>query len=220
MRWGTLLLSCVLGVGCAASAKPVKFAGDAHGKPSIEVLPSLDVQDAELTAEMRMARMLSAESLQLTAPVVPHNRGSESLTAWSNGELKAWLEEKQKRAEAARQELDRAAAQNHRQRILAGALVGLIFEDVARTLLLVPAPAELDSEPEISAAFHELMLKQAEPFLIHARLAYAACSGNADGMSSMGHWSGFCSARRSSLPEAQGSGGDNTQVEVERTASR
>jgi hypothetical protein len=214
------VLSCALGVGCAASTKPVKFAGDAHGTPSIEVLPSLDVQDAELTAEMRMARMLSAESLQLSAPAVPANRAAESLTAWSNGELKTWLREKQKRAEAARQELDRAAAQNHRQRILAGALVGLIYEDVARTLLVVPAPAELDSEPEIRAAFQELMLKQAEPYLMHARLAYAACAGNAEGMSSMGHWSGFCSARGSELPQAEASGGDGVQVEVERTASR
>jgi hypothetical protein len=211
----------VLGAGCAGAAKPVKFAGDARGRPSIETLPSLDVPDAELTAEMRMARMLSADSLQLGAPSVPQDRAADALTVWSNGELKTWLQEKQKRAEAARQELDRAAQQNHRQRIVAGALVGLIFEDMARTLLLVPAPAELDSEPEISAAFHELMLKQAEPYLVHSRLAYAACSGNADGMSGMGHWSSFCSARREGLPKAEASGGeDTTEVEVERTAAR
>ena len=53
--------------------------------------------------------------------------------------------------------------QNHRQRIVAGALVGLVYEDIARTLLTVPVPAELDSEPEITEAFRELLLKQAEP---------------------------------------------------------
>ncbi|HEX6242191.1 MAG TPA: hypothetical protein VFZ61_14875, partial [Polyangiales bacterium] len=214
MRWGTLLLLWgALAGGCAAPAKPVKYAGDVGGQPSIETLPSLDVADSELTPEMRMARLLSAETLELPPPQRPTDRAGQALSAWSEGEFKRWLTHKQERADAARAELDRAALQNHRQRIMAGALVGLIYEDIARTLLTVPAPSELDSEPEISAAFQELLLKQAEPYLMQARLAYAACAGNAQGMSSLGHWVDFCSSRRHALP-ANEAPGDGVEVIV------
>lgn len=205
MRWGTAVLSCALAlatVSCVKSSNPpTKFVGDAHGRACMEVLPSLDVADAELSDQMRMARMLSAESLELPAPQVPSDKSAASLTHWSEHELKDWVSAKQKRAEAARAELDRAAVENHRQRIVAGALVGLVFEDVARSLLVLPVPSELEREPEIAAIFHELMVKQAEPYLMHARLAYAACAGNAAGLSTMSHWSDFCAAREDSLPK-------------------
>jgi hypothetical protein len=181
---------------------PAKFAGDVRGRASIEVLPSLDVSDAELSDRMRMARLLSAESLELPAPAIPDDRSAGSLARWSDRELKAWVSAKLKRAEDARRELDRAALENHRQRILAGALVGLVYEDVARTLLVLPLPKELESEPEIGAIFRELMEKQAAPYLFHARLAYVACAGNASGMITLAHWSDFCSAREEGLPRA------------------
>ena len=165
-------------------------------------VPSLDVADSELSEQMRMARLLSAESLELPAPQVPVDKSAASLTRWSEHELKEWIGAKQKRAEQARAELDRAAVENHRQRIVAGALVGLVFEDVARSLLVLPVPSELEREPEIAAIFHELMVKQAEPYLMHARLAYAACAGNAQGLATMSHWSDFCSGREESLPQA------------------
>jgi len=220
MRTGIApLLVCLLGAGCAAGqAKTTTlYVGDARGGASIEVLPSLDVSESELTAEMRMARLLSAESLELPAPTAPGDRSAERLSDWSDRELKDWLSEKQQRAEAARAELDRAATQNHRQRIMAGALVGLVYEDIARTLLLIPVPAELDSEPEVAALFRELMAKQAAPFLTHAELAYAACAGNALGLESMAHWADFCERRAERLPEtARGEG----QLDRERTARR
>lgn len=211
------MLVCSLCAACAGQSKKTTFySGDAHGRASMEVLPSLDVPDSELTPEMRMARLLSAESLELTPPAVPSDRSSAQLADWSDRELKDWLGEKQRRAEAAREELDRAAQQNHRQRILAGALVGLIYEDVARTLLRIPVPSELDSEPEIAATFHELMAKQAAPYLLHAKLAYDACAGNAQGLSAMAHWSDFCSGRVEALPEGEASQPPHMQVTAAR----
>jgi hypothetical protein len=207
MRWGTAVISCALALsssGCATATTkaPTRFAGDARGRACVEALPSLDVADAELSDQMRMARMLSAESLELPVPAVPADHSASSLTRWSDHELKEWVSAKLKRAEAARAELDRAAVENHRQRILAGALVGLVYEDVARSLLVLPIPSELEREPEIAAIFRELMEKQAAPYLFHAHLAYAACAGNAAGLSAMSHWSDFCSAREESLPKA------------------
>ncbi len=215
MRWGTAAFSCVLAlasVSCAHTNTPAKFVGDARGHASIEVLPSLDVADSELSDQMRMARMLSAESLELPAPAIPEDRSASNLTRWSDHELKSWVSAKLKRAEAARAELDRAAIENHRQRILAGALMGLVYEDVARTLLVLPIPRELESEPEIGAIFRELMEKQAAPYLFHARLAYVACAGNAAGLSTMNHWSDFCSAREEGLPQASAEDQDAVAV--------
>lgn len=215
MRWGTAAFSSVLALAsasCTHTNTPAKFAGDAHGHASIEALPSLDVADSELSDQMRMARMLSAESLELPAPAVPDDRSASNLTHWSDHELKSWVGTKLKRAEAARAELDRAAIENHRQRILAGALMGLVYEDVARTLLVLPIPRELESEPEIGAIFKELMEKQAAPYLFHARLAYAACAGNAAGMSTLNHWSDFCSAREEGLPGASSEDQDSVAV--------
>jgi sulfur carrier protein ThiS len=213
MRWGTAVFSCALALsaGCVQSNnRPAKFVGDAHGRACMEALPSLDVADSELSEQMRMARLLSAESLELPSPAVPADKSAVSLTRWSEHELKDWVGAKQKRAEQARAELDRAALENHRQRIVAGALVGLVFEDVARALLVLPIPSELEREPEVATIFHELMVKQAEPYLMHARLAYAACAGNAAGLATMSHWSDFCSGRQDSLPK----GNEEPQTEV------
>lgn len=225
MRWGIAsLVSCALCVGCASQAnKGPQFAGDARGDATMEVLPSLDVVDDALTPEMRMARMLSADCLELTPPSAPTDHSAAQLTEWSDHQLKSWLMEKQRRAAAARQELDRAAVQNHRQRILAGALVGLVFEDVARDLLELPAPSELEDEPEVSKIYREVVMSQASPYLVHARLAYEACAGNAQGLATMGHWGDFCSRRAEALPTQQSDApleNDQTVVTVERTAAR
>src|SRR3954463_5351331 len=119
-------ISCL--VACAGSRHggPV-LPGDAEGAPSMEVLPSLDIDEQAMSKQMRMASMLSAESLNLSAPPLPTGRTAEDIQHWSENTLAPWLERKQERAEAARAELDVAAVQDERQRIVAGALVGLVY---------------------------------------------------------------------------------------------
>ncbi|MDB4976986.1 MAG: hypothetical protein JWN48_5327 [Myxococcaceae bacterium] len=170
------------------------------GQPRVEALPSLDVDPSALTQEMRMARLLSAESLNLDPPVRPRDTSTATIADWSDNELKAWMQAKNARAEAARKELDAAAQQNHRQRIMAGAMVGLVYEDVARTLLTLPIPAELSSEPEIAAMYVDILRFQAAPYLVQSRQAYSACAGNAEQMPSLRHWSDFCQTREEKLP--------------------
>ena len=125
------------------------------------------------------------------------------MAGWSDDELKLWMQRKHARSEAARKELDRAAQQSHRQRIMAGALVGLVYEDLARTLLTLPVPAELTSEPEIAAMYVELLRNQAAPYLLHARQAYVACSGNAEQLAPLRHWADFCEQREERLPMSE-----------------
>jgi hypothetical protein len=205
---GNSLCSALLSIGligCMSSSAGNKRAyqeGDATGKPRVEALPSLDVDASKLTQEMRMARLLSAESLNLDPPVQPRDTSTATIAEWSDHELKTWMQVKHASAEAARQELDRAAMQNQRQRIMAGAMVGLVYEDVARTLLTLPVPAELVSEPEIAAMYVNILRTQAGPYLLQARQAYTACAGNAEQLPALRHWSDFCLSRENQLPSS------------------
>jgi hypothetical protein len=199
---GLVLVSLGL-LGCMSSSPGHRRAyqeGDPIGKPRVEALPSLDVGSEKLTPEMRMARLLSAESLNLAPPVQPRDTSTATIADWSDHELKAWMQKKHASAEAARKELDAAATQNHRQRIMAGAMVGLVYEDVARTLLTLPVPAELVSEPEIAAMYVDILRTQAGPYLLQSRQAYAACAGNAEQLLELRHWSSFCLSREDQLP--------------------
>jgi hypothetical protein len=208
-----------MAAACAGSLRtgPVR-SGDVQGPPRVEALPSLDVDEQDLTKEMRMARMLSEESLNLPAPALPSGRTADDIQRWSEDTLASWLGRKQERAEAARAELDVAALQNQRQRIVAGALVGLVYEDVAQGLLRVPAPRELESEPEILAMYHDLLQQQAEPYLNHAKLGYDACAANAHALASLEHWSAFCGGRSGQLPSLRtlAPGESETSVTVTR----
>lgn len=199
-----LLWTGLLGACATPQAQPrILSAGDVTGPPSIEGLPSLDVSEDKLTREMRMARMLSEESLNLPRPVFPEGRTARDLEVWGETTLRPWLEHKHRSIEAAREELDRAAIQDPRQRIVAGALMGLIHEDVARVLLQLPAPSELDAEPEVRGLYRELTLRQAAPYLEQARLSYEACAGNALAVATMAHWSSYCRGRGEGLPGAE-----------------
>jgi hypothetical protein len=203
-RIGAGGLAVIMLAGCAASgsrARGIHYQeGDVQGAPRVEALPSLDVSDEGLTAEMRMARLLSAECLNLEPPLRPSEVSNAAMEQWSDAQLKSWMQHKHASAEAARKELDKAAVQNPRQRIMAGAMVGLVYEDVARNLLSLPTPAELVSEPEIAAMYVDLLRTQATPYLVQARAAYTACAGNAEQLAPLRHWSGFCLSREESLP--------------------
>ena len=96
----------------------------------MEILPDAEGRE-EFTQRMRFAWLLTQESFELEAPAQP---GAEcdfqELEAWSEQTLRRWLNQKNRLVEAARAELDLAAEENHTQRVWAGALVGLMYEDV------------------------------------------------------------------------------------------
>lgn len=219
--WAGCLAVWVFASGACvkAPAQPQTVrAGDGQGPPRVEALPSLDVVDGDLTRQMRAARRLSEESLNLKPPQPPESRAASQISAWSEQTLGPFLEAKQSSAQAARAELDLAAGESERQRIVAGALVGLVYEDLVSVLLSVPSPEELDSEPEIKALHREVIFKQAIPYLRHAKLAYDACAANAKQQASLAHWASFCSARASGLPPLEEQAQENgaTTVEVSR----
>jgi hypothetical protein len=209
------LASVSLGCGGAAM-RPDPFRGRAEGPPSMQCLPEPDVVDAALTEHMRRGLALAEASFTFAPPSPPASRAAGDLTEWSSGPLRAWLGQKTSAVTAARRELDLAAEESHRQRILGGAVVGLMYEDVARVLRAVPAPVDLDEEPEILDIYRNLVRSQARPFLELSRAAYRACSLNADHPEGMRHFATFCRERLDQLPEPDAPRAGQTEVEVVR----
>lgn len=187
--------------------------GQVESEPRMECLPDPDIQDEVMTRRMRFAWTLAAESFLVPPPDPPRHRTAQNLTTWSDEVLRPWLERKSHTIEAARRELDEAAEESHRQRIMGGAIVGLMYEDVARILRSIPSPSELESEPEIREIFRDVLRSHARPFLEHARRAYSACAQNAIRPLGMRHWSRFCAGRGDRLPGG-GAGQDLRSVET------
>lgn len=192
------------------------MAGDPAADPSMEVLPT---RHDSVTDKMRFAWLLTAESFELRRPHRPPTGAAmRELQMWSDQELRSWLAQKNELVEAARAELNVAAEESHRQRVWAGALVGLMYEDVGRVLLDVPVPRELHSDPEIARVYREVVVAQARPYLDHARRAYHACELNGRRQSdSLTQWSRFCEERKARLPVLDLDPGESrTTVEVVR----
>jgi hypothetical protein len=202
----SLLISIVVTAACGGGV-PMRAGpldpGDSDNDPSMECLPDPDVTEEAFTRRMRFGWTLAEESFLVPPPEAPHDQTAQNLELWSDEVLAPWLERKTHTVEAARRELDHAAEENHRQRIIGGAIVGLMYEDVARALRAIPAPEELESEPEIRDIFHQILRGQARPFLEHSRRAYNACAQNAIQPESMRHWSRFCAARQDRLPPSE-----------------
>ncbi|MCA9605370.1 MAG: hypothetical protein KC619_07235 [Myxococcales bacterium] len=193
------LFAAACGPGATMRSGPLN-PGRVETDPSMECLPDPDIEQASMTRHMRFGWTLAEESFLVPPPPAPDEQSSESLEAWSSQVLGPWLERKTHTIEAARRELDQAAEENHRQRIMGGAIVGLMYEDVARVLTEIPAPAELLDEPDIMEVYRNVLRSQARPFLEHARRAYSACAQNGIRPASMRHWSRFCSGREERLP--------------------
>ncbi len=214
VRWEWLVIAACAMIGCAKNqhlnhgndSHSTAANGEAAAPPDMETLPSPDVRLEQMSEKMRFAWLLTEQSFELEQPAPPLAESVADLQEWSRTSLQTWLTKKNQMVEAARAELDVAAEESHRQRIMAGALVGLMYEDVARVLLKVPTPRELDSEPEVAEAYRYVVDFQASPYLRFARRAYMACAANGRRPKSMKHWSQYCSTRAQNLPLRLNSG--------------
>ncbi len=209
------LSSATLGCGGASSSAPrASFPGRTDGRATLSALPEVELS-SPTTERFRRGMTLAEASFRVSAPEAPESREASTLARWSDGALRAWLEQKTHAIQAAREDLDAAAEEEPDQRVLGGAVVGLMYEDLARSLLAVPAPSELDSEPEVLGMYRDLVESQSRPFLALARAAYRACSLNATARPELRVLIGFCRARGEALPgEEPTPASGETEVEV------
>lgn len=199
----------LLTFGCGGSAEVTtqaraKDPGQANAAPSLRTLPADDVDPRRFTPLMERAWDMSRDALDVKAPEFPQEPTTEEWNVWSERVFQPWLQEKQRLVVAARRELDMAATQSMRQRIMAGAIVGLLYEDLAHVLLALPTPkAIMEEDPEIVEAFRHVVTGQARPYLEHSRAAYSACNQNAAaGRGGLSHWSDYCRQREANLPRS------------------
>jgi hypothetical protein len=197
-----LQISLALAVaGCGHPDVPPRVldTGDVVNRPSVQVLP-LDRPERPLSRRMQFALALAEQSLSVSPPPLPPGRSAREIERWTSETLRPWVAEKSHAVEVARAELDAAADETHGQLIMAGALVGLLYEDVARHLAAVPLPDDLIGEPEIAAIYRDVVDFHVSPWREHARRAYLACAQNAIQPPSMRGWSAFCAGRAERLP--------------------
>ncbi|MEM9188050.1 MAG: hypothetical protein AAGF12_02650 [Myxococcota bacterium] len=202
LRVGWSLLVLVAVTGCAGGpSAPLTIPGDPTASPAVHILPSLPRERSELSETMRFGWLLAEESLGIEEPALPQGLSGPEIFAWNEDTLSRWLHRKSQTAAAARRELDRAADERPDQRVMAGAIVGLVYEDIAAFLLRIPPPEELFDDPEILYIYREVRDANAAPYRNHARVAYRACATNALTVRDMAHWHRFCAARADQLPE-------------------
>lgn len=215
MRHASQCLLLCLSLGCAGNqATSVVRAGEADAPPSMECLPSA-AQEDDFTEHMRFAWLLTEQSFEVQAPSPPSSARTVELQDWTDSTLEPWLAQKTRLVEAARAELNVAAEEAHPQRTMAGALVALMYEDVARVIRRMPIPDDLRDEPEIASAFRDVIDAQARPYLDHARRAYRACALNSRGHSDLRYWKRFCEERGADLPSVGGSDLESGETVVE-----
>lgn len=225
MRTQTLLTSILaLAVaGCGASSASSRggpaFEGRTDGPPSMQSLPDPGVDQAELTAHMRTGWSLAAEAFDVRPPEPPDAHDVATLEVWSRGALRQWLEAKTRQVDEARRELDAAAEESHPQRVMGGAIVGLMYEDIVRVLLEIPTPTELLDDPDIADAYQDIVQFQASTYLEQARRAYRACTGNAEQLEEMQSWAGFCSGRRRGLPAPRSAASTDASSSADASSS-
>ncbi len=201
---GAVMLAASMACGGTQAGHGTVYDGDASARPSMECLPTFgDEGRRGLSEKMRFALTLADEAFDFPGPHPPPSGAAlAELQQWSESDLRQWLEQKSQMVQAAREELDSASDEAHDQRVYAGAIVGLMYEDVARVLMDVPTPRELSDEPEIAEMYQDVVRSQAEPYLVHSRNAYRACRLNGEGREGLGPWSRFCGERGGALPAA------------------
>jgi hypothetical protein len=175
--------------------------GDPDAPPSLRALPELgDARSSQLHRALTMAGQVFAAPL----PLAPSDRRYEVLADWVENDVARWIDGRRDALEETRFQF-KAIDSEPATRVIANAVIGLLQEDTAYQLSLIPQPKELDNEPEIAAMFRELQQGQVEPFQNAALTEYGACvkSGEEEGGSSR-RFAHFCRQRHDRLLRVEG----------------
>jgi hypothetical protein len=153
------------------------------------------------TARTHQGLLLARETLDTAFPVFAGDRTYASLQHWVDTSVVAWLEHRRAQTEATRERLLEGEPSDA-ESIVSHAVLGLIHEDTARSLASIPAPSELDSEPEIAGMYRDMIRTQADSFVSSALLELRECADDAyRGPKDMRPWADFCHARFDRLRE-------------------
>lgn len=183
-------------------AAPALEPGDPDAPPSLRALPQLAEGTSGNTACTHQGLLLARQALDSALPEPPADRSYASLHGWVDSTVVAWLDRRREQTEATRERFLLEGEPSSGEAIVSHAVLGLLQEDTARSLAGIPAPSELDSEPEIASMYRDIVRAQADSFVTTALLEWKACAEGAyRGPADMRAWAEFCHARFDRLKE-------------------
>lgn len=218
-RGAVLLGALVVVSSCAAEQAsrrdddPMR-AGDPNAAPSVGALPEMVREPPDMAERMRPALTMVNEILARKLPEPPADRSYESLSAWVDGAVTPWVEQRREAIDDVRFQLQRSEP-TVADGVLGAVVVGMLQEDTALELERIPAPAELDSEPQVATMFRDIIRVQARPFVNSALQHYVQCANTGyRATEEFQRFARFCHARHDRLRETY----DSDDSEVARSS--
>ncbi len=193
--------------GCATASPPASdTANDAYvaGGEGTELnaLPSVDHGSGADTPRTHQGLLIARATLDAAMPEPPADRSYAALQRWVDTEVVTWVERRRAQTEEVRERFSLEGEPNESELAVRRAVVGLLHEDTARSLRSIPAPSELDSEPEIAAMYRDIVSAQADTFLNSAIVEFRDCAEGAYRWEhDMRPFALFCHARFDRLQE-------------------
>jgi hypothetical protein len=191
MRWAVLTsLAAGAVAGCAADPPPpARHVSSAEtsraamrepmAKPELAELPPLAQAGSADTSRTHQGMLVARATLDATMPPAPEDRSYATLQAWVDSEVVTWVERRRSQTQDTRDRFELEGELNSSERAVSHATIGLIHEDTAFALRGIPAPSELDSEPEIAQMYLEIVGAQAATFLRSALAEFRDCANEA-----------------------------------------
>ena len=169
-------------------------SGDPDGPPTIGALP--DVARAGTSPRVQQGLSLARQVLAARLPAPPADHSYAMLQAWIDRDVATWVAKRRDGVDEARYQFGLEHEVPSDERVVGDAVLGLMQEDTALVLAQLPAPSELDSEPEIAEMFREMVRTQVQPFQTAAVVQYRDCATTAhEEGNDLQRWVVFCGGR-------------------------
>lgn len=205
-------LAVLLGIaapwwGCAgvqpeATREDPRYAGDPDAPPAVAVLPELVREPKQVAERMHTMLAMANEIFAKKLPEPPTDRAYASLSTWVHDVVTPWLETRHDAIDEVRFQASREGSELAEQ-VINAAVIGLLHEDTALELERIPAPSELDREPEVAAMFRDIIRVQAKPFVGSALREYRYCANTGyRATEELLRFARFCHARHDRLRDA------------------
>ncbi len=198
-RWPWIALVAAAGCGATLGAGDAPATalhpGDPSAAPGLRALPELPAAAARDGAT-HQGLLLARETFGHALPDAPADRAYTSLQHWVDTEVASWIEQRRAQIDATRDRFALGGDPGVVARIVRHAVIGMLHEDTALSLGRLPAPSELDDEPDIAAMYRDIVRSQADAFVGAALRELRDCANEAyRGPADMRPWAEFCHAR-------------------------
>lgn len=188
LRFGAIAQLCIALplAACASSGTPeAETASDAEPASTggegvaLGVLPRVERGSSADTPRTHQGLLIARATLDAAMPEPPVDRSYAALQRWVDTEVVAWVERRRTQTQEVRERFKLEGEPNESELAVSRAVLGLIHEDTARALRSIPAPVELETEPEIADMYRDIVSVQADTFLNSALVEFRDCANGA-----------------------------------------